>query len=189
MTYGSLDALGGDDYLQNSSILTAAGDQGADDGHTKVLSAEDLGKRGLPTSQKADDPRWVAVESSLLDKVRINLTTQNLKTVSGDSVLIVSVVDSRFVESPNFRIAGDRSRAMTPVGTDQFASTVYRTGLLCERHPAVSHLPARSLWSTTSHSRSRKAGSMAPVPALETADRCARHREKISPQHERTIVD
>jgi hypothetical protein len=102
VTYGSLDALGGDNYLQEQLNLTAAGEQGTEGGHAKMLSAEELGKRGLPASQKADDPRWVAVESTLLNKVRINLTTRNSKTVTGDSVLIVSVVDPRFVDDAEY---------------------------------------------------------------------------------------
>lgn len=104
VAYGSLNALGSEDYLQKQLNLTAAGDQGRENGRAKVLSGEDLGKRGLPTSQKPDDPRWVAVESTLLSKVRISLTTQNVKTQSSDSILIASLADPRFekdAEYPN----------------------------------------------------------------------------------------
>ena len=104
VAYGSLTSVGGDNYLQNQLNLTAAGDQGEKGGRAKVLSADELSKRGLPASQKPHDPRWVAVDSTLLSKVRISLTTQNLKTESDDSILIASIVDRRFdkdAEYPN----------------------------------------------------------------------------------------
>ena len=103
VAYGSLATVGGDNFLQDKLNLAAAGEQD-EGGRVKILSADELTKRGLPSSQMALDPRWVAVDSTLLNKVRINLTTQNLKTETEDSVLIASIADPRFVtdaEYPN----------------------------------------------------------------------------------------
>ncbi len=104
ITYGSLGAMGGDDYLKGQLNLATANDDGQDGSHVKILSGKELSKRGLPFSQQPGSSRWVAVESTLLNKVRIRLTTQNLKTESSDSILISSVADPHFVndgEYPN----------------------------------------------------------------------------------------
>jgi hypothetical protein len=102
VAYGSLATVAGDNYLQDQLNLAAAGDQGGEGGRVKVLSSDELSKRGLPSSQTATDPRWVAVDSTLLSKVRISLTTQNLKTETNDSVLIASVADPRFVADTQY---------------------------------------------------------------------------------------
>jgi hypothetical protein len=104
VAYGSLEALGNEDYLQKQLNLTAAGEQGGEDSRAKVLSGDELNKRRLPAGQKPDDPRWVAVDSTLLSKVRISLTTQSVKTQTRDSILIASIGDPRFekdAEYPN----------------------------------------------------------------------------------------
>jgi hypothetical protein len=58
--------------------------------------------RGLPSPRRPEDPRWVFFESTLLDKVRLSLTTRNVKTQTGDSVLIASVVDPKFNQDTAF---------------------------------------------------------------------------------------
>ena len=103
VAYGSLSKLGNDTFLQDHLNLTA-NDQGSESYQVKVLTDDELTHRGLPTGQKPDDQRWVAVESTLLGKVLISLTTQNAKTTTNDSILIASVADPRFendVEHPN----------------------------------------------------------------------------------------
>ena len=102
VAYGSLNALGSDNYLQQQLNIAAAGDQGAEGGRVQILTGDELGKRGLPASQGSGDPRWVAVESTLLSKVRISLTTQNMKTETSDSILIASIADPRFVEDAEY---------------------------------------------------------------------------------------
>lgn len=102
VTFGPLSTLAGENYLQEQLNLAAAGEQGTDNGHVRILSAEDLGKRKMPTSQEPSDPRWVAVESTLLGKVLINLTTQNVKTETSDSVVIASLADPRFLDDAEY---------------------------------------------------------------------------------------
>ena len=102
VTFGSLSTLAGENYLQEQLNLAAAGEQGSGNGHVRILSADDLGKRNMPTSQRPRDPRWVAVESTLLGKVLINLTTQNVKTETRDSVVIASLADPRFLDDAEY---------------------------------------------------------------------------------------
>ena len=104
VAYGALDTLGKEKYLQDQLNLTAGGDQDSD-GHAKVLNGDELARRGLPAGNKPDDPRWIAVESTLLGKVKLGLTTENIKTKDGDSLVIASVADPRFEKDaayPNY---------------------------------------------------------------------------------------
>jgi hypothetical protein len=112
IVFGSLSKLSSDNFLHDQLNLAAATDEDAENGSVKILSGEELGKRGLSTSQEPDDPRWVAVESTLLNKVRISLTTQNFKTVASDSVLIASILD------PTFQNDADYPNCWRPISID-----------------------------------------------------------------------
>ncbi len=104
ITYGSLDSMRGDDFLKGQLNFATADDESADGSQAKILSPTELTKRGLPPGQQPGSSRWIAVESTLLNKVRIRLTTQNLKSETADSILIASVADPKFVgdaEYPN----------------------------------------------------------------------------------------
>ena len=102
ITYGSLDAMRSDDFLKGQLNFATADDESADGSQVRILSPADLTKRGLPPGQQPGSSRWVAVESTLLNKVRIRLTTENLKSESADSVLIASVADPKFVNDTQF---------------------------------------------------------------------------------------
>ena len=104
VAYGSLDSLKGDDYLSKQLNLAGTNDQAEAGGQAKVLTADDLRKRDIAAGTNPDDPRWIAVTSTLLNKVRISLTTQNIKTEGKESIIIASVADPRFAtdaEYPN----------------------------------------------------------------------------------------
>jgi hypothetical protein len=103
VAYGSLNALGSENYLQQQLNLTASG-EGSEDTHVRVLSGEEIRRRGLPESRQPEDARWVSVESTLLGKVRIGMTTQSVKTETNESIVIASIADPRFekdAEHPN----------------------------------------------------------------------------------------
>jgi hypothetical protein len=102
ITYGSLDSLKGEDYLNRQLNLTGSNEQSDSTGQVKLLKADELQKRNITAGTKPDDPRWVAVTSTLLGKVRISLTTQNLKTDGKDSLIIASVADPRFERDPDY---------------------------------------------------------------------------------------
>ena len=102
VAYGSLNSLSGEDYLHKQLSLTANNDQGDEGGRAKVLTADELKKRSIVAANNPGDPRWVAVTSTLLGKVRISLTTQNVKTENKDSIIIASVADPRFERDPEY---------------------------------------------------------------------------------------
>lgn len=95
VAYGDLKSLVGDDYMQKQLSLAAENDNSGGVGSAKVLSADELQKRGIDAKGSADR-RWVAVTSNLLGKVRLHLTTENQKAELADSVLIASLADVRF---------------------------------------------------------------------------------------------
>lgn len=96
VAYGPLAKLASDDYLQKQLGLAASNSDTASGGKVKLLGDEELGKRKLTTGPLPKNERWVAVESTFLGKVRINLTTRNMKSVADDSVVVATIVDPRF---------------------------------------------------------------------------------------------
>ena len=98
VAFGSFDLLKSEDYLTKQLNLAANNDQSDTNGKAKLLTVDDMRKRNIAADTKPGDPRWVAVTSTLLGKVRISLTTQNIKTEGKDSILIASVADPRFVK-------------------------------------------------------------------------------------------
>ena len=102
MAFGSFDSLKSEDYLTKQLNLAANNDQSETNGQAKMLTADDMRKRNIAAGTKPGDPRWVAVTSTLLGKVRISLTTQNIKTEGKDSILIASVADPRFANDAEY---------------------------------------------------------------------------------------
>jgi hypothetical protein len=102
VAYGSFESLKSEDYLNKQLNLAVSNDQSDARGRAKMLTAEELRKRGIAAGTKPEDPRWVAVTSTLLGKVRISLTTQNIKTEGKDSILIASVADPRFATDSDY---------------------------------------------------------------------------------------
>jgi hypothetical protein len=130
IAYGTLEVLRDDRKLQEHLNLAAAGDDDSEGGQVKILSTEELAGRGLPTRQQTNDPRWVAIEAKLLDKVQLNFTTRNAKTQSHDSLLIASIVDPKFqsdAEYPN----SWRAITVDDAGRRQIGSPQPYPGLGC----------------------------------------------------------
>jgi hypothetical protein len=103
IAYGDFGKLGSDNYLAEQLNLAGAESKSEDGNHIHVLSGEELTKRNLPTPRRAEDPRWIAIESTLLNKVRITLTTRNMMIQSADAVVIASVADPRFDSDAEYR--------------------------------------------------------------------------------------
>jgi hypothetical protein len=102
VAYGALDSLKGEDYLNKQLNLTGSGNQSDSNGQVHLLKADELQKRNITAGGNPADPRWIAVTSTLLGKVRIGLTTQNIKTEGKDSLIIASVADPRFERDPEY---------------------------------------------------------------------------------------
>src|SRR4051812_39339391 len=102
VAFGSFDSLKSEDYLTKQLNLAAGNEQSDTSGKAKLLTVEDMQKRNIAADKKPGDPRWMSVTSTLLGKVRISLTTQNIRTVSEDSILIASIADPRFVKDAEY---------------------------------------------------------------------------------------
>lgn len=102
VAFGAFDSLKREDYLNKQLNLAGSNDQTESSGQAKMITADELRKRNLPTGTNPGDPRWLAVTSTLLGKVRISLTTQNIKTEGKDSILIASVADPRFANDAEY---------------------------------------------------------------------------------------
>jgi hypothetical protein len=102
VAFGSFDSLRSEDYLTKQLNLAANNDQSDTNGKAKLLTVDDMRKRNIAADTKSGDPRWLSVTSTLLGKVRISLTTQNIKTESKDSILIASIADPRFVKDAEY---------------------------------------------------------------------------------------
>jgi hypothetical protein len=102
VAYGDLNALGRNNFLEDRLNLAPDNDESDGGGKAHILTPDELQQRGIAASQGPDGPRWVAVTSTLLSKVRINLTTRSLTTKTGDSYLVASIVDPRFENDARF---------------------------------------------------------------------------------------
>ncbi len=102
VAFGSFDSLKSEDYLTKQLNLAASNDRSDTSGKAKLLNVDDMKKRNIAADTKPGDPRWMSVTSTLLGKVRISLTTQNIKTESKDSILIASIADPRFVNDAEY---------------------------------------------------------------------------------------
>lgn len=87
VAYGSLEILRNDQKLQEQLNKASADDVEAKGNKVKVLSKDELAARGLTTAQEIGDPRWVAVEATLLGKVQLNLTTRNEKAENEETLV------------------------------------------------------------------------------------------------------
>jgi hypothetical protein len=102
VAYGELGSLAGDDYLHQQLDLAASNESGAEGARVRILPQEELAKRALPGERGAVKTRWVAVNSTLLGKVRISVTTKNMMTQTADTVLIASIADRAFDRDAEF---------------------------------------------------------------------------------------
>ncbi len=112
VAYGSLEKFSNDNYLTEQLNIAATNNNEKDDSRVKLLSEAELTKRGLPVPQASNDPRWVAVESTLLDKVQISATTQNMKSQSDSSVVVASLLDTTFARDAEY------PNSWRPISTD-----------------------------------------------------------------------
>jgi hypothetical protein len=97
VTYGSLDTLRDDKELQERLNLATAGDSEAGNQIVMLTDAE-LAERGL----SAENTKWIAIETTLLNKVRLSITTRNEKTENDDSLLVATLLDPKFAADAKY---------------------------------------------------------------------------------------
>jgi hypothetical protein len=101
VAYGDLQKIQSDEFL-NARFQGNDFNDVEQGSRVKLLTAEELKERKLPAPRTPADPRWVAVEMTLLEKVRISTTTRNEKTEQKDSLLVASLLDSKFDDDRDF---------------------------------------------------------------------------------------
>lgn len=102
VAFGPLSKLSSEDYLHQQLSLAATNSSSDESSNAKVLTSDELKQRGIVLEQKPDDPRWVAVTSTLLGKVRVRVTTENIKSETKDSIVVASVTDPRFLRDAQY---------------------------------------------------------------------------------------
>jgi hypothetical protein len=102
IAFGDLKSLASDEFLTRQIGLSGADSDQENGSRVKLLSDADLARRGLPLPKAASDPRIVAAESTLLDRVRLTVTTRNVRTVTDQSVCVASILDEHFSSDKEF---------------------------------------------------------------------------------------
>ncbi len=100
VAYGSLDTLANDEFLKDQ--FKTASEDSENASSARLLGDADLKRRNLPAASAAEDPRYVAAETTLLERVRVSATTQSVKTRTADSLIVASILDPRFAADPEF---------------------------------------------------------------------------------------
>ena len=100
VAYGSLDKLAGDDFLKDQ--FQTASDNSENASSARLLGDADLKSRGLPIPLADGDPRYLAAETTLLERVRISATTRSVKTRTPESLVVASILDPRFAADAEF---------------------------------------------------------------------------------------
>jgi hypothetical protein len=102
VAYGDLKTLASDEFLEGQFRGAESSSDAESDSRITLLTDADLKKRRIDPPRKESDPRFIAAEVTLLDRVRISGTTRSVKTTSADSVLVASLLDDAFAEDVEF---------------------------------------------------------------------------------------
>ena len=102
VTYGKLDRLASDDFLQEQFQDARESGEAENRPRIRALTDDALRQRGLKIPAAASDPRFLSVEMNLLERVRISGTTQSVKTTTADSVTVASFLDPAFDKDREF---------------------------------------------------------------------------------------
>ena len=97
VAYGSLQMLADDEFLSNQ-LKALDGDGAENGGRAKLLSTADLATRGIRLTGQIGDPRYVAAELAILDRVRVSVTTCNVKSTTPETLLVASLLAPQFAE-------------------------------------------------------------------------------------------
>jgi len=102
ITYGDLRTLDNEDFLRRQ-FRSATSETDPDNGSSsKTLTSSDLKRRGLMPPGGPQDPEYAAIEFTVLDRVRLQVTTQSTKSTTAESNLAASILDRRFMNDPEF---------------------------------------------------------------------------------------
>jgi hypothetical protein len=102
VAYGDLRTLENQEFLERQ-MRSVTSDTDPDFGSSnKVLKAADLKRRGLALAGRPGDTEYDVVEFTLLERVRLRVTTQTTRSKTADSDLAASILDRRFMKDAEF---------------------------------------------------------------------------------------
>jgi hypothetical protein len=102
VAYGEMKTLDNQDFLRRQ-FRSATSEGDPENGSTsRRLTASDLQRRGLMPPTRPGDPEYVAAEFTLLDRVRLQVTTQSTRSKTDESNLAASILDRRFTDDAQF---------------------------------------------------------------------------------------
>jgi hypothetical protein len=102
VAYGELKTLDNQDFLRRQ-FRSATSETDPENGSaSRALTASDLQRRGLTSPTQPGDPEYVAAEFTLLDRVRLQVTTESTKSKTDESNLAASILDRRFIDDAQF---------------------------------------------------------------------------------------
>lgn len=102
IVHTDMKTIGKDEFLtgQFSSSGSEPPAEGA--GYIRLLTHAELAKRKLPAPRSISDPRYVTARFNLLERVQISATTRSVRTDESDSIIVATVLDTRFADDPDF---------------------------------------------------------------------------------------
>jgi hypothetical protein len=102
VAYGKMSTLLNGDWLERQ-FKTTGNETDPDNGAVvKMLTESDLARHGIKAPQAADDVQFGFAELTLLDKVRLSVTTRGSRFQTRDSATSASLLDPRFANDPQY---------------------------------------------------------------------------------------
>jgi hypothetical protein len=102
VAYGDLRTLENQDFLERQ-MRSVTSDTDPDFGSSnKVLTTAELKRRGLALAGRPGDTEYDVVEFTLLERVRLRVTTQTTRSKTAASDLAASILDRRFMKDAEF---------------------------------------------------------------------------------------
>jgi hypothetical protein len=100
VAYGNISTLENNEWLERQ-FKSTGNETDPDNGAViKVVPESELQRHGLKCPQGPDDPQFVFAELTLLDRVRLSVTTRGAKQQTPESVLSASMLDPHFANDP-----------------------------------------------------------------------------------------
>ena len=102
VAYGDLRTLGNQEFLARE-LRSATSESDPEYGSSsKVLTTSDLNRRGLTLPEAPSPVEHLAVEFTLLDRVRLQVTTESSRSKTAESNLSASLLDRHFENDAQF---------------------------------------------------------------------------------------
>jgi len=102
VAYGNMATLENNEWLEKQFKATGNETDPENGVVVKVLTDADLARHGLKLGQGASGPQFVFAELTLLDRVRLAVTTRGSVHLTPESVISASMIDPHFATDPQY---------------------------------------------------------------------------------------